>query len=155
MTSKDQKPPEGCMEKENIDVGQITKNLDPEEDSFLTQNSETPEEKQILRQFQMEMNRDKAKHQREMEKEARLDQREREKGARFDQRVKLVVIETGPTLIAGLIIIFIATMNVINVSPFVDATDEQRENASSQLGLLLTGTLGFIFGKSMDSGKKD
>ncbi|PSN11555.1 hypothetical protein C7271_24480 [filamentous cyanobacterium CCP5] len=118
---------------EIIDVRQLVKAVDPIPRSYLTVTPETPKEREHLIKHQMQM----------------------ERGHAFNRRVRLFVIETGPYALASLIVVTITIVNLVIASPWSQANSDEKERAASSVGLILTGTIAFIFGRSMDSHRSD
>ncbi|ASC69637.1 hypothetical protein XM38_005660 [Halomicronema hongdechloris C2206] len=118
---------------DQFDIGKELEDLDPEPSTrvVFTSYPETPEERQRLMDHTFQM----------------------ERGRAFDRRVKMLVVETGPSILAALVVLAITITNLIVISPLTETTEEEEQRAASQMGLILTGTLAFVFGKASDSSK--
>lgn len=116
-----------------LDLSKRLKDVDPEPSNrtVFTVAPETSDERRLLMQHQIDM----------------------EKGAAFDRRVKMLVVETGPSILAAFIVTAITISNLLVISPWSETTTEEEQRAASQMGLILTGTLAFVFGKASDSKK--
>jgi hypothetical protein len=118
---------------ERIDVSKLTKVVDPEPHSYLTVAPETPQERERLIEHRIRMERGKA----------------------FDRRIRLLVLETGPSILAVFIVVAVTVLNLVIVSPWGRATVDEKDIAASQLRLILTGTIAFVFGRATDPKFRD
>lgn len=139
MVDLSTKPDESDLER--IDLSELTQEVDPNE-AVLTESYETPDERKRRAAHQMSMEADEAKHRRRMQTVEIID-----------KVINRLVVETGPTIVAGVIVIAICLVHLATIYPGSNATDNQRDAAASQLGLILTGTVAFIFGRSVDPRK--
>ncbi len=115
---------------DQINIGDRQKALDPV----------NPEESPIVEsEFRREQDRRKLEHTQWLEK-----------APIWERRIKLAA-EMTPSAIAALVII-VVTIGSLSIAFGVGSpTSEEKERATSRLELVLTGTLAFLFGKSLNS----
>ncbi len=74
-----------------------------------------------------------------------------EKAPIWERRVKLIAEDITPSAIAALVVIVVTIGSLCVAFDVGNPTPEEKEKATSRLELVLTGTLAFLFGKSLNS----